>query len=59
VPEGEVLFEFGSIGFEFFIILKGEVSIYITLKGENYEEEKQKMLDSTDLGLKAKLNGDR
>lgn len=59
MPEGEVLFEFGSIGFEFFIILKGEVSIYITLKGENYEEEKQKMLDSTDLGLKAKLNGDR
>lgn len=59
MPEGEVLFEFGSIGFEFFIILKGEVSIYITLKGENYEEEKLKMLESPDVPFELKKLGDR
>ncbi len=54
-----MLFEFGSIGYEFFIILSGAVSIYITLKGETYEEDKATMLESPDVPFPRKLNGDR
>lgn len=41
VPEGEVLFEYQSIGYEFFIILKGMVGICINLKGPDYDERKK------------------
>ena len=59
MPEGEVLFEFGSIGYEFFIILNGSVSVGIKLKGENYEENKKAMLESEDVPMWEKVNGNR
>jgi len=45
VPEGQVLFEAQTIGYEFFIILKGQVGIGISLKGPDYEEKKKAVLE--------------
>lgn len=49
VPEGEVLFEANTIGYEFFIILKGSVGIGIGLKGPDYEEKRRAVLESSRL----------
>lgn len=45
VPAGEVLFELDTVGREFFIILKGEVEIYICLPAQPTEEEKEAILN--------------
>ena len=44
--EGEVLFEAQSIGYEFFIILGGSVSICINVKGNDHEERLKQLMDS-------------
>ena len=54
VPEGEVLFEYESLGYEFFIILSGKVSIHINLKGVDYTDKKKEMVASPDIPLKTK-----
>lgn len=54
VPEGEVLFEFSSLGYEFFIILEGFTSIYIKMKVPDYEEKKTEMFEMKSLGFKKK-----
>jgi CRP-like cAMP-binding protein len=47
VPEGEVLFEMESIGYEFFIILKGKVGIMVKLPMS--VSESNAVLDSPDV----------
>ena len=37
VPTGEILFESQSVGQEFFIILRGSVSVWVGSKGEDYD----------------------
>lgn len=46
VPQGEVLFEVNSIGYEFFIILKGLVGIFINLPNAFSEERRKQILES-------------
>lgn len=48
MPVGEVLFEAQTIGYEFFIILRGTVGIYIPLKQPGYEERRKEVLESAD-----------
>ena len=57
VPEGEVLFEYESLGYEFFIILSGKVSIHINLKGVDYSDKKKEMIASPDIPFKPKTTG--
>jgi len=52
VPEGEVLFELDSIGYEFFIILTGRVGIHLRLQLADYEEQKKLILESQDVPFK-------
>lgn len=51
VPEGQVLFEANTIGYEFFIILRGSVGIGIGLKGPDYEEKRRAVLERQSLPL--------
>jgi CRP-like cAMP-binding protein len=51
VPEGEVLFEAQSIGYEFFVILKGMVSICIGVKGQDHDDRKKQVVDSPKLAF--------
>jgi CRP-like cAMP-binding protein len=43
VPAGEIVFEVESIGHEFFIILKGQVSILINLPNPNSDKERERL----------------
>jgi CRP-like cAMP-binding protein len=54
VPEGEVLFEVDSIGYEFFIILKGKVSIFIKLQLPDYEAKRKAVIESPDVPFRPK-----
>lgn len=53
VPEGEILFEMESIGYEFFIILRGKVSIMVKIPMSEVEETR--ILSETDVQFKEKL----
>lgn len=46
-----MLFEAQTIGYEFFIILKGQVGIAISLKGPDYEDRKKAILESARLPM--------
>lgn len=43
VPAGEIVFEVESVGYEFFIILKGQVSILINLPNSMSETERERL----------------
>lgn len=53
MPEGHVLFEAQTIGYEFFIILKGQVGIGISLKGPDYEVKRKAILESPKINMQA------
>ena len=51
VPAGQVLFEIGSVGKEFYIILKGACSFFQKSPPEMKEETRQKMKEIESLKL--------
>lgn len=57
MPEGEVLFEAQSIGYEFFVILRGSVSICIGVKGQDHDERKKQVIDSPKLAFPVRKVG--
>jgi CRP-like cAMP-binding protein len=53
VPEGEILFEMESIGYEFFIILRGKVSIMVKMSISSTDSTK--VTTEPDIPLKEKV----
>lgn len=56
MPAGEVVFELDSFGHEFYIILHGQVDVFVYLPGEQSKEEKFEIFSLPDKPKKADLS---
>jgi CRP-like cAMP-binding protein len=51
VPEGQVLFEYGSIGQEFFVVIEGEVGVFSRLRLDEDMELMESIINDTDMAV--------